>query len=122
MPATIPRPGSKQQENHAAESNANVGVGLRVLFSICGQTGGRARCAPGRLHVSLATIMPDLNRQRVVLPDRQPIVRSQADKLTATPICRDCRLGPARQGGPDPERCDLCYVNRLIHGRTALHV
>ena len=69
--------------------------------------------------------MPDVNIQRVVLHDYQPIVLSDADKtdqLAGTPICRDCRLRFARQAGPAPELCDLCYVNRLIHRRRALHV
>jgi hypothetical protein len=66
--------------------------------------------------------MHDLNIHRVVLHDRQPMVLSDADQLTGTPTCRDCRVGLARQVGPDPELCDLCSVNRLIHGRGVLHV
>jgi hypothetical protein len=64
--------------------------------------------------------MPDLNIPRVLFVDRQPTVRSYADQLAEAPTCRDCRLGLARQAGPAPELCDLCYVNRLIHGRRAV--
>ena len=93
---------------------------LSVLFPMSGQMGVRAHCVPGEGARTLATIMYDLNVHRVVLQDRRPMILAPADKLANVPTCRDCGAVPTRQEGPVTKLCDLCYVNRLVHGRKGI--
>ena len=77
---------------------------------------------PGGRTRTLASVMYNLPASRVVVQDRQPVALVPADQLAKEPTCRDCGAVFVPHQHPRGTLCELCYVNRLIHGRAGVHV